>query len=803
LPYNAQLQYVLLKKKRCFKTFLRARVKERHKRKAISTITRHLEPIATSSFRPQPNKHTQTPATMDIQRASNFIKVNLAGDLRRITFDGKPDFECVSSRLEAVFPSLVGNEVTISYIDDEGDQITVATDADLSEAFAVTQWPRGRPSLQLGVTVQRIEGKSEQVADRTKECKRLAADSDMKSAAVQELKTATERASKARNNKELARFSAKIAHFEQKGATFREQREQLLVQKEKITRDHEELMAAKTTAHVEEMATLATIGRKINERLTGNQQALKKAKAEREDYCEQILATEEGLSIGSTPISAPTTTAPALTSTAPTPTTTTPAPATTATALATTGPATTAPFAEYGGVDPSVDPELADALRVSIEEHNEEHNTREAASAKEPCAGVLTKEALYAFYEIHNPSGLADKSINVEWLFGTKTTEQIVDICQCRYGSAPDMQHSSCVTSCKKQWKQQRKQALREWNRGIREVIDRHIHGTTTPVTASFRAALPMHALSRAVPANEMMHEIRGMKAAKSASGGGGAGGGQDDGGGSASGSGSGSASECVRGARGREIVSIADGTSWGEVIADEGNVWRLASGRIAKKRTEGSKWRWCMPRCDDSGALRPFIAPTLQASESVDCAGDEVMAAQWHAAYVQERADVAFAKTFAAQSGAEGSDDVDGETLYVSCSRSGCRRPCTRVGGDRMYEHCSHKCAVSVMDGGTGSQWPEPLHNGLNPAPISQPGGAMRTLSEPLPFFAQFREDMAGQLNNQTRNCGAEQQKEEAPPRAASGAVGASTFFLDDMLGTSRDTERQQIEGTLLSFLN
>jgi hypothetical protein len=43
----------------------------------------------------------------------------------------------------------------------------------------------------------------------------------------------------------------------------------------------------------------------------------------------------------------------------------------------------------------------------------------------------------------------------------------------------------------------------------------------------------------------------------------------------------------------GAEIVSSSNGTSWGQVTGDEGNVWRLASGRIAKKTTEGTKWRW------------------------------------------------------------------------------------------------------------------------------------------------------------------------------------------------------------------
>jgi hypothetical protein len=43
----------------------------------------------------------------------------------------------------------------------------------------------------------------------------------------------------------------------------------------------------------------------------------------------------------------------------------------------------------------------------------------------------------------------------------------------------------------------------------------------------------------------------------------------------------------------GWEVFSIADGSPWGVVIGDEGAIWRLASGRIAKKQKHGSKWRW------------------------------------------------------------------------------------------------------------------------------------------------------------------------------------------------------------------
>merc|ERR1712107_620772 len=42
--------------------------------------------------------------------------------------------------------------------------------------------------------------------------------------------------------------------------------------------------------------------------------------------------------------------------------------------------------------------------------------------------------------------------------------------------------------------------------------------------------------------------------------------------------------------------ASIAglDGSVWGRVVAEECDCWRLHSGRIAKKHTEGCKWKWC-----------------------------------------------------------------------------------------------------------------------------------------------------------------------------------------------------------------
>jgi hypothetical protein len=43
----------------------------------------------------------------------------------------------------------------------------------------------------------------------------------------------------------------------------------------------------------------------------------------------------------------------------------------------------------------------------------------------------------------------------------------------------------------------------------------------------------------------------------------------------------------------GANIVG-ADGSSWGRVVGEGHDCWRLSNGRIAKKHTEGLRWNWC-----------------------------------------------------------------------------------------------------------------------------------------------------------------------------------------------------------------
>jgi len=43
----------------------------------------------------------------------------------------------------------------------------------------------------------------------------------------------------------------------------------------------------------------------------------------------------------------------------------------------------------------------------------------------------------------------------------------------------------------------------------------------------------------------------------------------------------------------GANIAGI-DGSPWGRVVGEERDCWRLSDGRIARKHTEGQKWKWC-----------------------------------------------------------------------------------------------------------------------------------------------------------------------------------------------------------------
>merc|ERR1712039_418324 len=52
------------------------------------------------------------------------------------------------------------------------------------------------------------------------------------------------------------------------------------------------------------------------------------------------------------------------------------------------------------------------------------------------------------------------------------------------------------------------------------------------------------------------------------------------------------------------------DGSIWGRVVADEGKHWKLEGGRIAKKATEGEKWDWDTVAKTASGVGARILGP-------------------------------------------------------------------------------------------------------------------------------------------------------------------------------------------------
>jgi hypothetical protein len=75
-------------------------------------------------------------------------------------------------------------------------------------------------------------------------------------------------------------------------------------------------------------------------------------------------------------------------------------------------------------------------------------------------------------------------------------------------------------------------------------------------------------------------------------------------------------------------IVGV-NGSDWGLVVGDEGAVWRLEAGRVAKKRTEGVKWNWRLPAAaaaaatataQTAAAAAARADPTLRAVHLLSC---------------------------------------------------------------------------------------------------------------------------------------------------------------------------------------
>ncbi|CAK9095801.1 unnamed protein product [Durusdinium trenchii] len=78
-------------------------------------------------------------------------------------------------------------------------------------------------------------------------------------------------------------------------------------------------------------------------------------------------------------------------------------------------------------------------------------------------------------------------------------------------------------------------------------------------------------------------------------------------------------------------VIYGVDGTKWGTVVAAEGGVWKLDSGRIAKKHTEGDKWTWAggATTKGDEGACKYFqsVADMKKKANVKDLSYSDLMA--------------------------------------------------------------------------------------------------------------------------------------------------------------------------------
>lgn len=67
--------------------------------------------------------------------------------------------------------------------------------------------------------------------------------------------------------------------------------------------------------------------------------------------------------------------------------------------------------------------------------------------------------------------------------------------------------------------------------------------------------------------------------------------------------------------------IQGANGEMWGRVVGDEWDCWRLHTGRIAKKGTEGHKWHWATTTEVDCGNLEVAEKSDLLFVKGLGCA--------------------------------------------------------------------------------------------------------------------------------------------------------------------------------------
>jgi hypothetical protein len=80
-----------------------------------------------------------------------ITKANFNNDLRRLRVAQAPTFAELAEKLAQLYPALEARSITTSYLDDEGDNTTIASNADLHECLHVAEQDK-RASLHLKAT---------------------------------------------------------------------------------------------------------------------------------------------------------------------------------------------------------------------------------------------------------------------------------------------------------------------------------------------------------------------------------------------------------------------------------------------------------------------------------------------------------------------------------------------------------------------------------------------------------------------------------------------------------------------------
>jgi ubiquitin len=284
----------------------------------------------------------------------DFVEATFCGDTRRVTITESPDYteliQALSSafqasaahsqasagslylcstqdglRLQLKMDDNTGSKTTISYVDDEGDIITVDSDADITEAFSVAKHD-GRSSLHFSLQLAKAisvpkEGRAtgssgveevnraEEWAKKEEAANAMAAEllNEEEEAAKREVRVQAEKqtrkAAKAEKtkNKEAEKDAQRLAEVEaaEEEATKKEAEEQALREAEAVALDQAEAKKERTAQHVAELdAQLVALLEKTQALVAKQQQETDRRKAEdekREAQDEEMAKVLQGL----------------------------------------------------------------------------------------------------------------------------------------------------------------------------------------------------------------------------------------------------------------------------------------------------------------------------------------------------------------------------------------------------------------------------------------------------------------------------------------------------------------------------